>query len=72
MNFSTVITTSMWNISNVFTDTLTWDREQHIVALITDVYKNIKLKTEYFMNEEKTGASRLANNEFLTHLEIKF
>lgn len=60
------------DLANTTGDTLTWDREQHIVGLITDVYKNVKLKTEYFINEEDTGGGDIDNNEFLTQLEIKF
>ena len=53
-------------------DSLTWDRQQHVFALITDIYKNIKLKTEYYVNDEDTGADDVKNDEFLVQLEAKF
>jgi cell division protein FtsB len=60
------------DLTNDPTDSLTWDRQQHIIALITDVYKNVKLKTEYFVNDEDTGAADVNNDEILVQLEIKF
>ncbi len=54
------------------TDSLTWDRNKFTIALISDVYKNIKLKTEYYLNDEDTGGEDVANDEFLAQLEVKF
>ena len=59
-------------LENMPADSLTWDREQHIFSIITDIYKNIKLKTEYYINDEDTGADDVDNNEFLMQLEIIF
>ena len=53
-------------------DFLTWNRQQQIFALIISAYKNVKLKTEVFINDEDTGADDIENDEFLTQLEIKF
>lgn len=56
----------------------TWDREKTTIALITDFCKNVKIKTEYYMNGEDTGKDPITgrddveNNEWLMQLEIKF
>ena len=60
------------NVSGVANDTLTWDRQQHIFAVITDVYKSTKVKLEYFKNEEDTGAQNVDNDEILVQFEVKF
>ena len=60
------------DLANTTANTLTWDRKQHVIGLITDIYKNVKLKTEYYINEEDTGGEDVNNNEFMTQLEIKF
>ena len=60
------------DLSNVFASPLTWDREQHVFAVITDVVQNIKLKTEYYLNREDTGGGGVDNDEFLVQLEVKF
>jgi len=54
------------------TDSRTWDRETITLAILTDVVKNTKLKTEYYFNDESTGGSGVNNNEFLVQLEVKF
>jgi len=40
--------------------------------LITELAKNVKLKTEYYINDEKTGGRDVDNNELLVQLEFKF
>ena len=57
----------------------TWDRRQVLVGLITELTKNVFLKTEYTFNFEKTGASRahpgpqgVSNNELLLELLLQF
>jgi hypothetical protein len=50
----------------------TWNREKITLALITDVYENIKLKTEYYINNEDTGDEDVDNDELLVQLEVKF
>lgn len=49
-----------------------WDRDKTIVALIVDLYKNTKIKAEYYLNGEDTGGAELDNNEILVQLEVKF
>lgn len=60
------------DLANVTASSLTWDRKQHIIGLVTDMYKGIKLKSEYSFNQENTGDGNINNDEFLTQLEIKF
>jgi len=50
----------------------TWDRDKITLALITDVYKQVKLKTEYYVNGEDTGDAAVDNDELLVQLEVKF
>ena len=54
------------------TDSRTWDRETITLAILTDVVKNTKVKTEYYFNDESTGGNGVNNNEFLVQLEVKF
>jgi hypothetical protein len=49
-----------------------WDREKLILALIFDLCPNVKLKAEYYWNQEDTGDGQVDNNECLLQLEIKF
>ncbi|MDY7031846.1 MAG: hypothetical protein SVY10_08045 [Thermodesulfobacteriota bacterium] len=55
-----------------FDDSATWDREMTVLALITEVAKNVKLKTEYYMNDEDTGNGEVDNDEFLAQVQFKF
>ncbi|MFQ5586987.1 MAG: hypothetical protein ACE5GF_09250 [Thermodesulfobacteriota bacterium] len=50
-------------------DSRTWDREKIVLAAITDVAKNLKIKTEYYINNE---SAHVGNNELLVQLEAKF
>ena len=58
------------DLPNVTSDSLTWDREQHVFALLIDIFKNTKLKLEYYVNEEDTGGANVDNNEFMTQVEV--
>lgn len=53
-------------------DSLTWDRQQHVLALLVTVFSNTTLKLEYNVNEEDTGGDSVDNDEFLTQLEVKW
>ena len=53
-------------------DSRTWDRQTITVAVITDIAKNLKVKTEYYFNDEETGNGSFDNNELLMQLEAKF
>ena len=55
-----------------FAKPASWDREMLTVALITELAKNVKLKTEYYINDEKTGGKGVNNDEFLMQLEFSF
>jgi hypothetical protein len=51
----------------------TWDRQQWLLALITEIRKNLTFNVEYMINEEKTGSLYDANNnELLFQLELAF
>ena len=53
-------------------DSRTWDRQTTTLAIIADLVKNTKIKTEYYINDESTGGSGVDNNELLVQLEVKF
>ena len=53
-------------------DSRTWDRQTTTLAVITTIAKNLKLKTEYYLNNEETGGADVNNNELLVQLEAKF
>ncbi len=55
-----------------FSKSASWDREMLTLGLITELAKNVKLKTEYYINDEKTGGRAVDNDEFLVQLEFKF
>ncbi|RKY30869.1 MAG: hypothetical protein DRP68_05660 [Candidatus Omnitrophota bacterium] len=55
-----------------FSKPCSWDREMLTIALITELAKNVKLKTEYYINDEKTGRREVDNDELLVQLEFKF
>ena len=55
-----------------FSKPCSWDREMLTIALITELAKNVKLKTEYYINDEKTGGREVDNDELLVQLEFKF
>jgi hypothetical protein len=50
----------------------TWDREQWLIALITEIRDNLMFRTEYLINKEETGGPDADNNELLFQLEIAF
>ncbi len=53
-------------------DSRTWDRQTTTFAVFSEIVSGFKVKTEYYINDEDTGAADVANNEFLMQLEIKF
>lgn len=55
-----------------FDKPVSWDRKELTFAVITDITKNFRLKTEYTIDEEKTGAGDVDNNEFVAQLEYEF
>lgn len=71
-----IISYGEMNIDNSYdrslNNPLSWDRQKTMVGLIFDLYKNTKLKLEYYVNAEDTGGDDIDNNEFLAQLEIKF
>jgi len=60
------------DLTKSFGDGRTWDREQQVFAVITDLYPGVKVKTEYVVNSEDTGGRALDNDEFLAELEMIF
>ncbi len=54
------------------TDSRTWDRQALTFAVASEIVSGFKVKTEYYINDEDTGGSDVANNEFLMQLEVKF
>ncbi|MDX9752408.1 MAG: hypothetical protein RBU29_00500 [bacterium] len=56
----------------VRTGSLTWDREQWLLALIFEIRKNLFFQAEYAFNEEETGGPGANNNEFLFQIEYAF
>lgn len=55
-----------------FDKSATWDRKTTVLAVITELTKNVFLNTEYHMLDEETGGKDVDNNEFLVQLKIKF
>jgi hypothetical protein len=60
------------DLANNAADSNTWDRQTTTFAVITDVAKNLKIKVEYYLNDEDTGGSEVDNDELLVQLEAKF
>lgn len=58
------------DIPSVFDNSLTWDRQQHVLALLVNVLDKTSLKFEYIINNENTGGPDVDNNEFLIQAEI--
>lgn len=56
----------------VFADARTWDRKTTTLALISEIAKGFKIKTEYYLNDEETGGGDVDNNELLIQAEVKF
>ncbi|MFH2138542.1 MAG: hypothetical protein ABII88_08535 [Candidatus Omnitrophota bacterium] len=54
-------------------DILTWDREEFTFAILADLYKNTKLKTEYTIDRLDQGTAGTKNyGEFVIQLEVQF
>jgi hypothetical protein len=51
-------------------DSLTWDRQQHVLGLIVALIDKTSLKFEYIINNETTGGPSVGNNEFLIQAEV--
>ncbi|GJL77818.1 MAG: hypothetical protein NPINA01_08070 [Nitrospinaceae bacterium] len=60
------------DLPEIVSNTLTWDRYQHVVALLVSVFDYTTLKFEYNFNGENTGGAEVDNDEFLTQLEVKW
>jgi len=60
------------DLPRLVTNTLTWDRQQHVVGLLVTVFPSTTLKIEYNFNDEDTGGADVKNDEFLTQLEVKW
>ncbi len=60
------------DLPNVSTDSRTWDRQTMTIAIISEIVKGLKIKTEYYLNDEDTGGSDVDNNELLVQAEVKF
>lgn len=51
-------------------DSRTWDRTQHVFALISTLAEGVRLKTEYYINGEDTGGAPVDNDELMLQLEV--
>jgi hypothetical protein len=60
------------NITSNLASASTWDREEFTLGLITDVYKNTKLYTEYTIDRIDKGIDTKSYGEFIAQLEMKF
>ena len=60
------------DLPELVTNSLTFDRQQHVVAMLVRVFDNTTLKIEYNFNDEDTGGADVDNDEFLTQLEVKW
>lgn len=58
--------------TKAFGNPCTWGREELTFAVITEVAKNIKLKSEYTIDDEKTGDGEVDNDELVVQLELMF
>jgi len=59
---------------NISSSSFTWDRTTHSFAMNIQLTKYALLKNEYHWNLENTGGTpnEVANNEFISQLEIRF
>ncbi|HET6630174.1 MAG TPA: hypothetical protein VFG91_10405 [Woeseiaceae bacterium] len=51
-------------------DARSWDRTQHVFALISTLADGVRLKTEYYINDEETGGAPVDNDELMIQLEV--
>ncbi|MGR9012410.1 MAG: hypothetical protein ACU83U_02085 [Gammaproteobacteria bacterium] len=58
------------DLPHTFSNSLTWDRQQHVFGLLVNVIDQTSLKFEYMINNESTGAANVDNDEFLIQAEI--
>lgn len=55
-----------------FGGSFTWDREQWMFAVISELTDNVFFRTEYALNLEDTGGPDSSNNEVLLLLTVEF
>ncbi|MDP8244516.1 MAG: hypothetical protein P9L94_10585 [Candidatus Hinthialibacter antarcticus] len=55
-----------------FGGSFTWDREQWMFAVISELTDNVSFRTEYALNLEETGGPDSSNNEILLLLTVEF
>jgi|GEM_PF-6566215 len=60
------------DVDNAMSDSYTWDRQQHVFSAVQSVSHTIKMKYEYFINDEDTGSSDVDNDELLVQIEVHF
>ncbi len=58
--------------AKVFRNPLTWDREQLTLALLCDITKNVSLRLECDINDERTGGRGIGNDEFRAQLRTRW
>lgn len=58
------------DLPHIFANSLTWDRQQHVFALLVGLIDKTSLKFEYIINDEKTGGAEVKNNEFMIQAEV--
>lgn len=51
---------------------LTWDRQQWLFGVVTEMVRNVNFRIEYALNDEDTGDEDIHNNEILFQLEVSF
>ncbi len=51
---------------------LTWDRQQWLFGIVSELVDNLNFRFEYMLNEEDTGGPSVDNNEYLFQVEILF
>lgn len=59
-------------LPHTFSESLSWDREKITLAVLTEIVPQLTLKTEYYINNEKTGGRSVNNDELLLQLYIEF
>ncbi|MBI1389538.1 MAG: hypothetical protein GC154_13935 [bacterium] len=64
--------TNLTALPYAFTGSLTWNRQQWLFALITEITNDVYFHTEYAWNLEDTGGPDVDNNEVLFLLEVEF
>jgi hypothetical protein len=60
------------DLINDVSDSLTWDRSMTTFAVLLSIRNNFKIKIEYYLNGEQTGAGEVDNDETVIQFEAKF